>query len=183
MAQDRYGPFQANSRTEVPLWLAIFLHKRKKCSILPPQWLDKDKLTGVQSLGLSVHHLHLSQAVSRAHPFMQPCCRMRRAQHRSSSLCHFTMLRSRNSFSTTLSRPLATTTWRLVVNVNDEPLHRGWLMMKPESSCPFQRSLASWSRSGKCDTTRSRPVSILVLIPQSSLEPKWLLWVGQAELC
>ena len=44
--QDRYGPFQANSRTDVPIWLAIMLHKRKKCSILPPQWLEKERLAG-----------------------------------------------------------------------------------------------------------------------------------------
>lgn len=44
--QETYGPFQPNSRIDVPIWLALQLYKRKKCSILPPHWMDKDGLTG-----------------------------------------------------------------------------------------------------------------------------------------
>jgi GINS complex subunit 2 len=42
-----YGPFQANSRIDVPIWLALLLNKRNKCTILPPQWLDKTKLSAM----------------------------------------------------------------------------------------------------------------------------------------
>ncbi|KAG1676525.1 hypothetical protein FOA52_000068 [Chlamydomonas sp. UWO 241] len=41
---DHYGPFLANSRIDVPIWLALMLHKRKRCTVLPPEWMEKDKL-------------------------------------------------------------------------------------------------------------------------------------------
>lgn len=28
------------------------LHKRKKCSVLPPQWLDKERLSGADPVGM-----------------------------------------------------------------------------------------------------------------------------------
>ncbi|RMX56578.1 hypothetical protein pdam_00002393 [Pocillopora damicornis] len=34
------GPFNASLPTEVPLWIAIFLKQRRKCRILPPDWMD-----------------------------------------------------------------------------------------------------------------------------------------------
>ncbi len=45
-SQDRYGPFQANHQVNVPIWLAILLKREKKCDILPPAWLKKDRLAG-----------------------------------------------------------------------------------------------------------------------------------------
>lgn len=42
-----YGPFRELQRYTVPLWLAIVLKKHKKCSILPPEWLEADKLTSI----------------------------------------------------------------------------------------------------------------------------------------
>ena len=44
--QADYGPFQPNRPVEVPLWMAMALHKRKKCRILPPGWMDIDSLKG-----------------------------------------------------------------------------------------------------------------------------------------
>ncbi|GAX72832.1 hypothetical protein CEUSTIGMA_g287.t1 [Chlamydomonas eustigma] len=44
---DCYGPFQANSQIEVPIWLALTLRKRNKCTIIPPDWLSKDRLTNM----------------------------------------------------------------------------------------------------------------------------------------
>lgn len=44
--QDTYGPFEPNSCVDVPIWLALMLHKRRKCTILQPAWMEKDKLAG-----------------------------------------------------------------------------------------------------------------------------------------
>lgn len=44
--QGDYGPFQPNRPLEVPLWMAMALHKRKKCRIQPPGWMDVDHLKG-----------------------------------------------------------------------------------------------------------------------------------------
>ena len=38
--QGDIGPFNASLPTEVPLWVAIFLKQRRKCRILPPDWMD-----------------------------------------------------------------------------------------------------------------------------------------------
>ena len=35
-----YGPFQPPTRAQVPLWLAILLRKKRKCVIVPPEWLS-----------------------------------------------------------------------------------------------------------------------------------------------
>jgi hypothetical protein len=44
--QGTYGPFQPNMPSDVPLWLAIMLHKRKKCRIQPPRWMNPQHLQG-----------------------------------------------------------------------------------------------------------------------------------------
>jgi len=35
-----YGPFQPPAHAEVPLWLAISLRKKRKCVVIPPEWLS-----------------------------------------------------------------------------------------------------------------------------------------------
>ncbi|KAF7825004.1 DNA replication complex GINS protein PSF2 [Senna tora] len=42
-----FGPFVPQITTQVPLWLAVALKKRGKCSIRPPEWISVDKLTQV----------------------------------------------------------------------------------------------------------------------------------------
>ncbi|XP_043701117.1 DNA replication complex GINS protein PSF2 isoform X1 [Telopea speciosissima] len=42
-----YGPFYPQITIEVPLWLAVALKKRGKCTIRPPQWMSVEKLTQV----------------------------------------------------------------------------------------------------------------------------------------
>ncbi|CAI8612237.1 unnamed protein product [Vicia faba] len=42
-----FGPFTPQIVTQVPLWLAIALRRRGKCSIVPPQWMSVEKLTQV----------------------------------------------------------------------------------------------------------------------------------------
>ncbi|KAI9205443.1 GINS complex, PSF2 component [Polychytrium aggregatum] len=39
-----YGPFRPPTQAEVPLWLAISLKKKDKCSIRPPAWLAIEHL-------------------------------------------------------------------------------------------------------------------------------------------
>lgn len=34
-----YGPFEPPRRAQVPLWLALSLKKKRKCRIVPPEWL------------------------------------------------------------------------------------------------------------------------------------------------
>jgi len=42
--QGDFGPFTPQIVTQVPLWLAIALKKRGKCSIRPPQWMSVGEL-------------------------------------------------------------------------------------------------------------------------------------------
>eukprot|EP00798_Chlamydomonas_sp_ICE-L_P030621 gene30621-35632_t len=42
-----YGPFQPNMPIEVPLWLALMLHRRKKCRIRSPEWMSTENLEHV----------------------------------------------------------------------------------------------------------------------------------------
>ncbi|CAI0411972.1 unnamed protein product [Linum tenue] len=42
-----YGPFYPQIAIQVPLWLALALKKRGKCTIRPPQWMSIDNLTQV----------------------------------------------------------------------------------------------------------------------------------------
>lgn len=44
--QGEWGPFQPNRAVEVPVWMALALHRRKKARILPPAWMDADALKG-----------------------------------------------------------------------------------------------------------------------------------------
>lgn len=50
LLQGHYGPFQPNIPIDVPLWLGLALHKRRKCRIQPPEWLHPDKLQGIGSM-------------------------------------------------------------------------------------------------------------------------------------
>ncbi|KAG0449414.1 hypothetical protein HPP92_019463 [Vanilla planifolia] len=40
-----FGPFLPQIATKVPLWLAVALKKRGKCSVRPPEWMSVDRLT------------------------------------------------------------------------------------------------------------------------------------------
>ncbi|KAJ7962127.1 DNA replication complex GINS protein PSF2 [Quillaja saponaria] len=42
-----FGPFFPQIPTQVPLWLAVALKKRGKCTIRPPEWMAVEKLTQV----------------------------------------------------------------------------------------------------------------------------------------
>ncbi|OCF31110.1 DNA replication complex GINS protein PSF2 [Kwoniella heveanensis CBS 569] len=39
-----YGPFQPPSAARVPLWLALSLKRKRKCRIVPPEWLNVDHI-------------------------------------------------------------------------------------------------------------------------------------------
>ncbi|WVN90329.1 DNA replication complex GINS protein PSF2 [Cryptococcus depauperatus CBS 7841] len=39
-----YGPFQPPSAARVPLWMALSLKRKRKCRIVPPDWLTVEKL-------------------------------------------------------------------------------------------------------------------------------------------
>ncbi|KAK5581901.1 hypothetical protein RB653_003481 [Dictyostelium firmibasis] len=39
-----YGPFVPSFPIDIPLWLAISLKKKKKCTITPPDWMTYNKL-------------------------------------------------------------------------------------------------------------------------------------------
>ncbi|PKA63535.1 DNA replication complex GINS protein PSF2 [Apostasia shenzhenica] len=42
-----FGPFFPQIATKVPLWLAVALKKRGKCSFRPPEWMSVERLTQV----------------------------------------------------------------------------------------------------------------------------------------
>ncbi|CAM0134867.1 DNA replication protein psf2 [Umbelopsis sp. WA50703] len=45
--QASYGPFIPPLQSQVPLWLALALKKNRKCTIVPPDWLNKEHLQDV----------------------------------------------------------------------------------------------------------------------------------------
>lgn len=47
LASTPTGPLRPPLRAEVPLWLALTLRKRRKCQIVPPDWLNADHLRSV----------------------------------------------------------------------------------------------------------------------------------------
>ncbi|KAB2596133.1 DNA replication complex GINS protein PSF2-like [Pyrus ussuriensis x Pyrus communis] len=42
-----YGPFYPQMAAQVPLWLAIAMKKRGKCTIRPPEWMSIENLTRI----------------------------------------------------------------------------------------------------------------------------------------
>lgn len=42
-----FGPFHPQIAIQVPLWLAVALKKRGKCTIKPPEWMSVENLTEV----------------------------------------------------------------------------------------------------------------------------------------
>ncbi|XP_008068652.1 DNA replication complex GINS protein PSF2 [Carlito syrichta] len=42
------GPFSPGLPVEVPLWLAVNLKQRQRCRLLPPAWMDVEKLEMVR---------------------------------------------------------------------------------------------------------------------------------------
>lgn len=42
-----FGPFLPQIAVKVPLWLAVALKKRGKCTIRPPEWMSVEKLTQI----------------------------------------------------------------------------------------------------------------------------------------
>ncbi|CAD5121767.1 DgyrCDS10244 [Dimorphilus gyrociliatus] len=39
------GPFNASMPVTVPVWLAVSLRQQQRCRIIPPPWMDVEKLT------------------------------------------------------------------------------------------------------------------------------------------
>ncbi|KAF3817588.1 hypothetical protein GH733_012875 [Mirounga leonina] len=46
--QGDLGPFNPGLPVEVPLWLAINLKQRQKCRLIPPEWMDVEKLEKIR---------------------------------------------------------------------------------------------------------------------------------------
>ncbi|KAL2918217.1 DNA replication protein psf2 [Polyrhizophydium stewartii] len=62
LATATYGPFRPLFRTEVPLWLALALKAKDKCSIVPPTWLEAGKPVLQQSKSSLEQHLALEKS-------------------------------------------------------------------------------------------------------------------------
>ncbi|KAM3961304.1 DNA replication complex GINS protein PSF2-like protein [Aphomia sociella] len=43
-----FGPFRAGLPLNVPLWLAIMLKQKQKCRVVPPEWMEVDKLENIK---------------------------------------------------------------------------------------------------------------------------------------
>lgn len=63
MMGGEFGPFQAQHPMQAPLWLAIALHKRRKCRIRPPSWMD------IQSLQRTLEEERESEGEFQPLPF------------------------------------------------------------------------------------------------------------------
>ncbi|KAI5578799.1 hypothetical protein BDE02_08G050300 [Populus trichocarpa] len=50
-----YGPFHPQLAAQVPLWLAVALKKRGKCTIRPPQWMSIENLAQFLELERDSH--------------------------------------------------------------------------------------------------------------------------------
>ncbi|XP_010004565.1 PREDICTED: DNA replication complex GINS protein PSF2-like [Chaetura pelagica] len=46
--QGDLGPFNPGLPVEVPAWLAISLKQRQKCRLVPPEWMDVEKLEEIR---------------------------------------------------------------------------------------------------------------------------------------
>jgi GINS complex subunit 2 len=44
MITSEYGPFDRRTTLSIPLWMAIYLERHGKCTIIPPAWLRIDNL-------------------------------------------------------------------------------------------------------------------------------------------
>lgn len=42
------GPFRAGLPVNVPIWMALNLKQRQKCRIIPPDWMNVEKLQEVK---------------------------------------------------------------------------------------------------------------------------------------
>lgn len=51
IVQGKFGPFQPNRECRVPIWMAHALWKRKKCSIVAPEWMKPEYLQGAGMWG------------------------------------------------------------------------------------------------------------------------------------
>ncbi|KAK2963240.1 putative DNA replication complex GINS protein PSF2 [Blattamonas nauphoetae] len=40
----RYGPFRPGEQTQVPLWMASLLRKKRQCTLCLPDWMREDSL-------------------------------------------------------------------------------------------------------------------------------------------
>lgn len=84
-AQGTYGPFQPNMPTDVPLWMALMLRKRKKCRIQPPAWMSVENLKGRGPRGgarcAAVRGLGCPRTRAHAHAPL-PCAMRRHVQPR-----------------------------------------------------------------------------------------------------
>lgn len=42
------GPFRASLPVNVPFWVAVNLKKQQRCKIIPPDWMDVEKLEEIK---------------------------------------------------------------------------------------------------------------------------------------
>lgn len=75
--QGDYGPFRAQRPVTVPLWLAVSLQQKRRCRIVPPEWLSVDNLLVVRReerrdsdvfQPLPFHYIELAQLLLRDAP-------------------------------------------------------------------------------------------------------------------
>ncbi|EPS61604.1 hypothetical protein M569_13191, partial [Genlisea aurea] len=67
-----FGPFMPQIPAQVPLWLAVALRKRGKCTIRAPEWMSVDNLTRVleserdseKFQPLPFHYVEISRLIS-----------------------------------------------------------------------------------------------------------------------
>ncbi|TIA87244.1 hypothetical protein E3P99_03279 [Wallemia hederae] len=66
-----WGPFRPPAKAKVPLWLALDLKRRKRCAVVPPEWLTvdhlqeklKDETSDGQYADLPFRYLEISKAI------------------------------------------------------------------------------------------------------------------------
>eukprot|EP00243_Klebsormidium_subtile_P004760 TRINITY_DN1890_c0_g1_i2.p1 TRINITY_DN1890_c0_g1~~TRINITY_DN1890_c0_g1_i2.p1 ORF type:complete len:124 (-),score=9.12 TRINITY_DN1890_c0_g1_i2:512-883(-) len=79
MIQGEFGPFRPQIPTTVPIWLAVLLKKRGKCSIQLPEWMSVDELTRVigreQEHVAEFHpvHYHYIEIAQILFDWYEPC--------------------------------------------------------------------------------------------------------------
>ena len=109
--QGTFGPFRPSQVTQVPLWMALMLHKRRKCRINPPEWLAAGQLEGAHTPVCALHMRYQGKGCKWV-TLMQMCWRRSATGPRHFRSCHFIIWRLHTCFSPTPRIPLAWTLFR-----------------------------------------------------------------------
>ena len=155
--QAEYGPFRPNRPQEVPLWLAVQLHTRKKCRIQPPDWMDADRLQRERRMSTkaSVSRLY-SAAQSAQAALLQICWRTSATELKSFRPSHSITWKSRTCSS---HRPKAASGISCIRYLGP---YLSYSSLTPAAACHAATCRLSKTRSQHQDHARMLPFAAAI---------------------